>query len=64
MTAGAFRPTLRAWKGINDAFGPPIHPPWLRCSSLKYPGILGRRASPGGRLDAPNAPLIPFQALI
>lgn len=30
---------------------PTMHPPWLRCSFLKYwPDILGRRALPLGRL--------------
>ncbi len=31
---------LRAQPRITSRFGPPIHPPWLRCSSLKYLDIL------------------------
>ncbi len=29
---------LRACQEISDAFGPPIHPAWRRCFSLKYTG--------------------------
>ncbi len=44
---------LRAQPRITCRFGPPIHPPWLRCSKLKYLDILhsSRLASRAPRLE-------------
>jgi len=52
------RGDLRACQAITDALGRRSIPPGGVASPSNTPGMLGRRAWPAGRLDAPKASVI------